>query len=139
MKRNDKDLSFQGYNLHYGWNKLLPKVLKILSTVKVKKANIHFNIEIILNATGNRMESIDHEIVDGEQMMIPPGFQQRYYSLESGYSWLITYITIRSKDSHLPDNLLKKYQKKYYTYEWLNIHMKGSKGLLNLALFFEHE
>ena len=59
---------------HYGWNKLSPDVLEPLSTVKVKKASANYNIKIILNATGNRMESIDNESVEGECIMISPGY-----------------------------------------------------------------
>ena len=73
-----------GYNSYYGWNKLSPDILKLLSTINIKKANIHSNLEIILSATGDRMKSIDNEIEEDEQIMIPPGFQQRTYTLESG-------------------------------------------------------
>ena len=57
---------FYGYSPYSGWNKLSPDVLELLSTVKVKKASENYNIEILLNATGNRMESIDNESIEGE-------------------------------------------------------------------------
>ena len=44
---------FYTYNPHSGWNKLLCELLRLLSTVKVDKASLFYNIEIIMNATGN--------------------------------------------------------------------------------------
>ena len=136
VKRDDKDRSFYGYNPHYGWNKLSPDVLKLLSTVKVKKASLHFNIEIKLNVTGNVIESINNESLECEQIMIPPGYQQRSYDAESGCVWMSTCLSIRSKDSHLDDYLLETYSTNSKAYEWLHIHMKSSKGSINLASFF---
>ena len=97
INRDDKDCSFYGYNPHYGCNKLSPDVLKLISTVKVKKASLYFNIEMILNATGNRMESINNEILDGEKIIVPPEYQQRSYALESGCVWMSACLAIRSK------------------------------------------
>ena len=37
---------------------------------------------MVLNANGNRMESINNESVEGKQIMIPPGYQQITYALE---------------------------------------------------------
>ena len=63
-----------GYNPHCGWNKLSPEVLILLYTVKVNKASLNSNIEILLNAAGNRNKSIYNERIESEHKMIQPNY-----------------------------------------------------------------
>ena len=63
---------------------LSPEVLRLLYTVKVKKVDLHKNTEILLNAAGKMIKSIDNESVEGDQKMIPPICQQIFYDVESG-------------------------------------------------------
>ena len=49
VHRGDKH-GLYGHNPHYGWNNLLPEILRLLSTVKVKKADLYENTEILMNA-----------------------------------------------------------------------------------------
>ena len=104
QKNGDID-GFYRYNPHYGWNKLSHDILIQLPKTKVTEVGLNGNKQVVLDQAGYMIQSNDDQSVQGNNKLIPTGYQQDFYLYDSGCVWLSTCFVIRSFDRQLAEYL----------------------------------